>query len=224
MQFDFLDRIDILGTLRHSISVRAGVKLRNGYWYDQKRMVDTEHGNIVYYEIMSRFLNNDAIRLLASADYRLGKESSWSAKIGASFCSENKTHYADGNPCEQSWTTLGINAEAWKSITVGHNILDVSAGAGYVLPLGEPVYASGNTAPAAQDISKWYVDPTFAYETSGKLSGFVRSDWVFAPIKKLRPGLFIKGTILKQMGSAPKCPSLEGTSFCSLTAGAVITV
>lgn len=223
MQFGFLDRIDIPGTLRHSISIRAGVKLRNGYWYDQKRMVDTEHGNIVYYEIKSRFLNNDAMRLVASADYCLGRETSWSAKIEASFCSENITHFADGDPCDQSWTTLDINAEAWKTIAVGRNILDVSAGAGYVLPLGEAIYASGNTAPAAQDISKWYVAPAFAYETSGKLSAYCRADWVFAPMKGRRPGLFVKGSILKQMGSAPQCPSLEGTSFYGLSAGAVLT-
>ena len=222
MQIGLLDRIDIPGTLLQSISVRADMKMWNGYWYDQKRTVDTEHGNIVYYEVKSRYLNNDAIRIKASADYRIGKEASWSAKVGASFCSESITHFADGDPCDQSWTTLGINAEGWKTINIGYNILDVSAGAAYILPLGEAVYASGNTAPAAQDISKWYVAPAFAYETSGKLSAFFRADWVFAPVKALCPGLFVKGTILKQMGTAPECPALEGTSYYGLSAGAFL--
>lgn len=223
MQIGLLNRIDIDAALRHSVSLRANVKMYNGYWYDQKRMVDTEHGNLVYYEIKSRYLNNDAMRLMASADYRLGKADSWSAKIGAEFCNESITHFADGDPCDQSWTTLGINAEGWKTINIGHNILDVSAGAAYILPLGEAVYASGNTAPAAQDISKWYVAPAFAYETSGKLSAFFRADWVFAPLKGLVPVLFVKGTLLKQMGSAPQCPSLEGSSYCGLSAGAALT-
>jgi len=216
-------RVDLRGELRQSVSLNAGIKLTEGFWYDQKVRIDTEHGNLAYYEIMSRYKNNNSMRLIAKALYRIGRDMSWNAGLGLDFHSENNTHYADGSPCRQSWSQIGINADGWKTLSIGRNILDISAGAGYILPIGKAVYATGSTAAAKDDITKRFVDPTFAYETSGKLSGLVRADWVFAPIKKLRPGLFVKGTILKQMGSAPKYPSLEGTSFCSLTAGAVIT-
>lgn len=222
-RISFLHRLDLKGDLRQSIRLNAEIKLAQGFWYDQKVRIDTEHGNISYYEIMSRYKNNDAMRLAATALYRIGKDKSWNAGVGVNFNSENITHYADGDPCNQSWSYLGINADGWKTFNIGSNLLDLSGGAGYILPLGEPVYSTGNTAPAKDDITRRFVDPTFAYETSGKLSAFLRADWLFAPIKRLRPGLFIKGTILKQMGSAPQYPSLEGTSFCSLSAGAVLT-
>ena len=217
-----VDRLDIEGSFRHSITLRAELKLMEGFWYDQKQKIDTEHGNISYYEVMSRYKNNDATRIVAGADYRISKGKSWSSAIGAKFHSENFTHYTDGDPCDQAWTWLGINAEGWKTVSVGKNTLDISAGAGYILPLGEALYATGNSAPAKDDITKWYVAPAFAYETSGKLSAFFRADWAFAPIKALCPGIFIKGSILKQMGSAPQCPSLEGTSFYGLSAGAFL--
>ena len=222
-RISLLERLDLKSSLRQSIRLNAEVKLMQGFWYDQKVRIDTEHGNISYYEIMSRYKNNDAMRLSFSALYRIGKDKSWNTGLGVKFQSDNFTHYADGTPCNQAWSHLGINADGWKTLNIGRNILDLSAGAGYILPLGEPSYATGNTAIAKDDITKRYVDPTFAYETSGKLSAFVRSDWLFAPIKRLRPGLFIKGSILKQIGSAPQFPSLEGTSLLSLTAGAVLT-
>ena len=219
----FQDRLDFRGDLRQSIILNAEVKLMEGFWYDQKLKTDTEHGNISYYEVMSRYKNNNAMRLLAGVDYRIGKDESWSTALGVKFDSESFTHYADGDPYAQAWNKLIISAEGWKTMPVGRNTMDISAGAGYVLPLGEAVYASGFSGPAKDDITDIYVDPIFAYETSGKLSAFFRADWVFAPMKGLRPGLFVKGSILKQMGSAPQCPSLEGTSFCGLSAGAFLT-
>lgn len=219
----FLDRLDIKGSLRHSITLRAELKLTEGFWYDQKQRIDTEHGNISYYEVMSRYKNNAGTRIVAAADYRVGKDKSWSASAGVGFQSENFIHYTDGDPCKQAWNRLGINAEGWKTLSVGRNTLDISAGVGYVLPLGDAVYATGNSAPARDDISKWYVAPAFAYETSGKLSAHFRADWVFAPVKSLFPGIFVKGSMLKQMGSAPQSPALEGTSFFGLSAGAFLS-
>lgn len=216
------ERLDLKGKLRHSLALGAEIKLTQGYWYDQKQMVDTEHGNITYYEVMSRYRNNSGTRLVAGADYSVGKDRSWNAGLGVKMDSESLTHYSDGDPCEQNWTLLAVTAGGWKSLNIGANILDISAGAAYILPLGEAAYATGNTASAKDDISERYVDPNFAYETSGKLSAGIRADWVFAPIKSLTPGLFIKGSMLKQMGSAPQYPALEGTSFYGLSAGAFL--
>ena len=182
-------------------------------------MVDTEHGNIIYYELMSRYKNNKGTRLVAGADYSVGKDRSWNAALGVKMDSESLVHYSDGDPYEQKWTLLAVTVGGWKSLNIGTGILDISVGAAYILPLGEAVYATGNTASAKDDISGRYVAPTFAYETSGKLSASIRTDWVFSSIKPMAPGLFIKGSLLKQMGPAPQYPALEGTSFYGLSAG-----
>ena len=221
-RISLLQRLDIKGDLRQSISLNAQVKMTEGYWYDQKQRVDTEHGNRIYYEVMSRYKNNDAIRIVAGAEYGIGRNDSWYAALGAGFHTENVTHYADGSPRDQSWSLASVNMSGWKTFSIGRNLLDISAGAGYTIPLGEAVYASGNTAPAKQDISGRYVAPAFAYETSGKLSASFRADWVFTTFKVIRPGLFIKGTLLRQMGSSPICPELEGTSYYGLSAGAFL--
>ncbi len=219
----FQQRLDMKGDLRQSIRLNAQVKMTQGYWYDQKKKVDTEHGNITYYEIMSGpYKNNDAMRIVANAEYGIGKDADWHAALGAGFQTENNTHYSDGSPCVQKWSLASINANGWKTFRMRHSLLDFSAAAGYTLPLGKAVYASGNTAPAKQDISGKYVAPIFAYQTSGKLSASVRADWVFASLKALRPGLFIKGNMLKQMGPAPQCPELEGTSFYGFSLGAFL--
>ncbi|MBO4558368.1 MAG: hypothetical protein J5693_07155 [Bacteroidales bacterium] len=221
-QIRFQQRLDIKGDLRQSIRLNARAKMTKGYWYDQKQRTDTEHGNITYYEIMSRYKNNDAMRITANAEYGIGKDADWHAALGAGFLTEKNTHYSDGSPCTQRWSLASINADGWKTFDFGRSLLDISAGAGYTLPVGKAVYASGNTAPAKQDISDRYVAPAFAYETSGRLSVSFRADWVLTSLKVLRPGLFVKGTMLKQMGSAPQSPALEGTSFCSLSTGAFL--
>lgn len=218
----FQQRLDFKGDLRQSVRLNAQAKFTKGYWYDQKQRIDTEHGNITYYEIMSRYKNNDAMRIVADAEYGIGKDADWYAALGAGFHNESITHYVDGSPRDQRWSLVSINAKGWKTFSIGQSLLDISAGAGYTLPIGEAVYATGNSAPAKQDISEWYVAPAFAYETSGKLSASLRLDWVLTSLKLLRPGLFIKGNMLKQMGSAPQCPALEGTSFYGLSAGAFL--
>lgn len=224
MQFKLTDRLDIKKQLVHSISLTADFKMREGYWYDQKRSVDTEHGNMTYFEVKSRYLNNEAFRLRAGGSYRVSSPDSWSAVLNAGFCMENDTHYTDGDPHVQSWNLLELSASGWKTFLIGKHILDISAGAGYVLPLGEPSYDSGNSAPAKEDISEWYVAPAFAYETSARISAFIRADWVMPASHggKLRPGLFAKGSILRQTGAALQSPSLEGTDYCAMSAGAFL--
>lgn len=218
----FQDRLDLKGDLRQSIVLKAEIKMTQGFWYDQKQKIDTEHGNISYYEVMSRYKNNDAARLIAGVGYSIGKDGSWNTSAGVKFNSENFTHYSDGDPYTQAWNKLIIDAEGWKTLPVGRNVLDVSAGVGYVLPLGETVYASGFNGAAKDDITDIYVDPIFAYETTGKLSAFFRADWVFAPVKSLCPGIFVKGSMIKQTGAATQYPALEGTSFFGLSAGAFL--
>ena len=189
------ERMDFKGAFRQSLSVRADVKLMDGYWYDQKQRIDTEHGNISYYEVMSRYKNNDNLRLVVGADYGVTRDASWNAALHADFRLEDLTHYADGEPCRQSWTLLAIRADGWKTFSIGRHVLDLAAGAGYVLPLGKALFATGNTAPAKDDITDVYVSPVFDYETSGKVSAFLRADWVFAPVKRLLPGVFVKGSL-----------------------------
>jgi len=210
----FLERLDLKGELRHSFGLNAALKLTEGYWYDQKQMIDTDHGNISYYEVMSRYQNNRGTRLTAGLDYAAGKEKSWNAALHLSLLHESRTHYADGEPCTQRWSQLGIRADGWKTFPLGQNLLDISAGAGYVLPLGEALFASGNTAPARDDITDAYVAPIFAYETAGKLSAHLRADWVFAAAKQYAPGIFVKGTLLKQ-ASGP-------ASYYGISAGAFL--
>lgn len=190
------ERMDFKGSLRQRLSVTADVKLISGYWYDQKLRIDTDHGNISYYEVMSRYKNNDNLRLVAGVDYRVGREGSWNASLAADFRHESLTHYADGEPCRQRWSQAVIRADGWRTFHVGRYLLDVAAGAGCVLPLGKASFASGNTAPAKDDITDVYVAPVFDYETSGKVSAFLRADWMFAPLKRLSPGVFVKGSLI----------------------------
>ncbi len=211
----FLERLDLKGYLRQRICVHAAIKLTEGYWYDQKQKIDTEHGNLAYYEVMSRYQNNKGSRFDAGIDYAAGKDHSWNAAAHVSFRHESQTHYADGDPCTQSWSQLGIKVDGWKTLAIGPNTLDLTAGLGYILPLGEAIFATGNTAAAKDDITDVYVSPVFNYETSGKLSAFFRADWVFSSVERLQPGLFLKSTLLKQ-ASGP-------ASYYGIAAGAFLT-
>lgn len=207
----FLERLDIKGTLRQSVVLQAGLKLLEGFWYDQKQRTDTEHGNLSYYEIMSRYKNNAGSRLTVEACYRVSRAQSWGAAAGAAFNAERHTHYTDGDPRTQAWNLLECKADVWKTFPAGSHTLDLWAGVGYRLPLGEAVYATGNAASAKDDISEAYVAPVFAYETSARLHAFLRADWVFAPVGRLRPGVFVNGNILK-----------AGTAWYGASAGAFL--
>lgn len=226
MHFLIHDRLDLSGRLHHSLTLDADVKLREGYWHDQKRMVDTEHGNITYFDVLSRYRNNDATRLSAGIDYRLSEPleglSSWAIGVGANFTSEASTHYTDGDPHTQQWSMLTAGLNGWKTFHPGRNLLDLSASVSVTLPMGDAVFDTGNSAPAKEDVTDRFVAPSFAYETSGKIAASLRADWVFPDVHgtKLSPGLFALGTLLKQTGSAPQYPAMEGSALYGLSMGA----
>lgn len=215
MQLRLLERIDFKGSLRQSITLTAGMKTTSGYWYDQKAMIDTEHGNLAYYEIKARYKNNASTRITAAAQYRIGMDKSWNAGVLAQFKSESATHYADGDPRIQSWNQLKLVADGWKSFYFGDHTLDISASAGYIMTLGEPRYATGNAGLPKDDITAVYVRPIFEYETASKALANLRADWVMPGTGKigLRPGIFAGASVLA---------STKGQSYYGLSAGAFI--
>ena len=197
-ELSLTERFDIKGNLRQSITLGAKLKLTEGYWYDQKQRTDTEHGNITYYEVMSRFLNNSLTRFTADAGYLISKPASWGVRGGVNFHSESFTHYTDGDPRLQSWTLIGVGAEGFKTFELGNHILDISASAQYILPLGDAAFDTGNGFLAKDDITETFVRPIFLYETSAKAKAGIRIDWVLPSISsaRLKPAIFAKGGIL----------------------------
>jgi len=55
---------------RHHLVLTASYHSGKGIWRDQKMMTDTEHGNLVYYETLSKYKIQDDQRMTAGLEYR----------------------------------------------------------------------------------------------------------------------------------------------------------
>ena len=55
---------------RHHLVLTASYHSGKGIWRDQKMMTDTEHGNLVYYETLSKYKIQDDRRMTAGLEYR----------------------------------------------------------------------------------------------------------------------------------------------------------
>ncbi|MCD8317720.1 MAG: hypothetical protein LUC45_02165, partial [Paraprevotella sp.] len=60
--------------IRHHIVLTAAYHSGEGTWRDQKMMTATEHGNLIYYETLSKYKIQDDQRMSAQLDYRFEQQ------------------------------------------------------------------------------------------------------------------------------------------------------
>ncbi len=156
--------------LLHQFWVDASRKAGEGTWYDQKRSVDTEHGNRTYYEVLGQAVAYKPQIMAAQATYRLDKtmndETDLYATVNTGIEQTINKYFGDNGTNKQEYTMFHVGLNGGKTWNIQDNILSTSLGAGWHMPLGDRKFATGCTTGTSNDITSTYVIPLFEYYTA----------------------------------------------------------
>lgn len=208
----------------HNIIVGATVDLGNGDWYDQKRVTDTEHGNISNYVVLSKTRIHKQTGMEVSAEYRFDKLKDQQSDLYASALvtlADNTTkHYNDKGLHKQQYTNLSIDVTGGKHWNLGKGVLSTQLTAGYVLPMKDRVFDTGSNVTGADDITSAYVTRQFEYASAQRMRFGAAASYDFDVARNTRLGFFAKwhGTFYDD--DAQYCTVLKSSSTQNVVVGA----
>lgn len=136
-----------------------------GKWYDQKRMVDQEHGNLQYYKILSKYKVYSNSNMCASIAYdythlNAQRQQDYYLSLTVKINNAEYKHF-DVNTQVQKGLLSHLRLKAGKVFQWNKVGLDAQVSAGYRLPLSTS-YADAATLINA-DIASSYTAPMFQY-------------------------------------------------------------
>ena len=170
------DRLSIRssGRFRQNFILRASYITGSGDWYDQKKMTDTQHGNIIYYQILNKSKVMETTDVNASltyqADFMRNDMPDLTVNADLGFNTSEAKQYSTA-AFKQTYTNMVMGAGAVKHFKFGRLRLSGRAGGYYSMPLGDPEYAC-----AGMNMSSAYCAPAFEYIASAKLGFNVEAD------------------------------------------------
>lgn len=148
--------------MQHNLSLRATYSTDEGSWYDQKKMTDTEHGNLTYYQILNKSKVRSSSYLQASAEYRVD----WldpsllpcaTVRAFASMDNADMKQYESAS-FHQTYTIGTFGAEGIKHWHIKKAQLKTGLTACYTAQLGDPKFATVKqplTAPYTAPVFEW---------------------------------------------------------------------
>lgn len=185
-------------------------------------MTDTEHGNLVYYETLSKYKIQDDQRMTAGLEYRFERlkddKQDFFVDALAAFTSSAYNHQLSTGKAKQTSTLLTTQLSAGKFLNIKSAGLDLSVHGGYRIPLSR-TYGNGNTRTADEDISAVYTRPQFEYAASGHaLIGALAQVAIPLP-KKITLGIYISTDFMFYTDKNEYDDIFDGTNRSLSTAG-----
>ena len=185
-------------------------------------MTDTEHGNLVYYETLSKYKIQDDQRMTAGLEYRFERlkddKQDFFVDALAAFTSSAYNHQLSTGKAKQTFTLLTTQLSAGKFLNIKSAGLDLSVHGGYRIPLSR-TYGNGNTRTANEDISAVYTRPQFEYAASGHaLIGALAQVAIPLP-KKITLGIYISTDFMFYTDKNEYDDTFDGTNRSLSTAG-----
>lgn len=207
----------------HQAILQASLYNTKGYWYDQKKLTDTEHGNISYYEILSKDLihkgQKTSIELMYRIDHLRQGQRDWHATIAATLADTQLKHYCDDGLRQQKYTLLHLNANAGKAFSLGKGCLTANIEAGYTLPAANRTYATGSNVSGNDDITASYVAPQFEYVSASQLRLGALADYTFPLNARTRLGVFAQAQSAMHSGAADYDATMKSGHRTTATLG-----
>lgn len=187
-----------------NIELNFSMEENEGYWCDQKKMVDTDHGNITYYETLLRYKLNEATIIKGEVAYQLSimkrGAPDYIFGVEASYY-KNSTKQNDGGiKYSEDFDnyTIGINGRKFWSFK--HFLLDIAVNGAIKMNLTDPLYEGVDT-----DITETFTNPYFAYVSSESYQ-YGATINMSVPIKIKRrycaAGLMLKGMQTHQLSES----------------------
>ncbi len=171
-----------------------------GYWSDQKKVVDTEHGNLTTYEVQMRYKLNSADIMSAGLAYQLallkGGAPSYLFELSAQYY-DRYSYQNDGSEYIEDYSNYTVGFDAKKYLRFGQLSLDISLCGAIKQMMGEPLYSG-----ASNDITQSYTYPRFAYLFSDIVQYGATINASHPIGRSSRVGLKIGGYQYSQMGES----------------------
>ncbi len=191
--------------VNHSLLFDANMSLNRGMWYDQKRVVDTEHGNVNSYEILQYYQLNTSniidVKMAYSIDF-MNKEliPNYSLMLSGAYAS-NSFRQNDGVQFVESYDHYKISLEAKKHWMFGGSCLSLVIGGDMRMNLTNPVMDVKDG-----ELNEIYSNPRFAYlssENVGMKAKVCYSAPISSKYQKLRVGAEIDSALTYQVNESP---------------------
>lgn len=154
--------------LTHQLMVRTAYIFDKGYWYDQRRTVDTQHANRVYYEILNKSEVQNSTYTQADLEYRIDKRHHedapiWTASVNGGVVNQQTTHY-EADVYKQKFNTIHAGIDFTRRWNLKPCYIVAALGAHYAAPLGTPVYNS-----VRGKLEDTFSRPVFEYSTASRV-------------------------------------------------------
>lgn len=221
----FTNRLKVeRGRSLHDVSIGARFLTGKGTWYEQKRQVDTEHANRVYYEVLSKNRIQDLSSLHLSAAYRYTNyrkdinSDRLYAELRADFNNTVRKHYLGSSSPEQEAATLDVGAAVGKVFRIKQATILTQLGGGCKLPLAKK-YASASNVAAEGDITGIYTARQFEYATAAQAYFGMLADASIPVGGNLRGGMFVKASGLFYAGNGEFWQGYSGKSLTKAATG-----
>lgn len=207
----------------HNIILKGSYGTGNGDWFDQKKQTDTEHGNMAYYEVLSKTRIHKYTTLSANAEYRFDKLKEGLPDFNASLLagvSRNETsHFCDDGTHKQEYTNLTLIASAAKAVRIARGTLTAQLHGGYVLPLLDRKFDTGRTASGTDDITTPYVTKRFEYLTSKHFNVGGMLDYNIPVSTQVKLGVYGKVDTAVYNDDGAYFQQLKSTSYTTVDMG-----
>lgn len=212
--------------LRHNLTLNAALQTGKGTWYDQKRELDMEHGNLVYYRVLSKSINHKNQRLTAALQYQLdildhNGRRDITAKAGVGY--ESTTHkqllgYASP---KQEIQALDLSLEVGKALYINKVTLLAQLNCGFRTPQKQ-TYASGCIYTDDENIDAVYTRPVFEYETAKSWRIGALVDASLPVSRQLTAGLYAKCRYQAYNGKNEYWQGFDGSHLTTADFGAYL--
>lgn len=189
------------GSLVSNIDLGLSIDSDEGYWYDQKKVVNTDQGNLVTYEILQRYKLYTATIITANAAYQLDivkdKLPQYTFAVDAEYTSVDKKSN-DGSIYSETYANVDMGASAKKFWYLKNTVIDFGINFRLKQTMDTPVYQGPST-----DISDAYTYPYIAYLFSDNmlLGAEAKATHKFQLVgRSMLAGLSLKGYLQNPMG------------------------
>ena len=199
------------GNVLHNITLDASITNGEGWWYEQKKLTDTEHGSTTYYDVLSK----DKIHVCSALDavlaYRCNLQRS-AFLASAGFRSEQVTHYNDSGAHGMSVNMATLRCEAMTGgIRAGAVSLLASGKLETMLPAGDNSFEGACNYVGEANIDTVYTEPLCSYKSTGRWGAGIRIDATI-PASSAAPagiaGLFVSASSVFAFGGKGRFTSL----------------
>ena len=220
---DFSDRLKLEnqnGRI-HNFILSAAYNSGDAIWYDQKKVVDTEHANREYYQVLSSYKaqKNRIIKgqLEYRFDYMRDNGRLYFLDAALSACNFDRTHYGSRSNSVQKATLLGADVAGGYNFHTSKVKWQTSLRIGYSMPTADNYEDASSYS--SENLSPQYSRPMFAYETAVQFRCGATVNATLPISRVLSVGAYVRADNRMFCGNDKYEAGLKSTNYTTVESG-----